>query len=145
MNATFYTSSPLPSSSSIAAPPIDGGSSGSNSAAGTAIGVILILAFLAVVGFIVYKKFLAKKTVIVSGINMTTPRMSRKGSYKGVVGSKPEYATGVGNAVDVKEEDEVVGEEEEEALDGEDDEDEGEEEEEEEEELPREERARRAV
>ena len=120
---------------------VDGGSSGSNSAAGTAIGVILILAFLAVVGFIVYKKYFAKKTVIVSGVDMTsTPRMSRKGSYKGVVGSKPEYP--VGSTVDEKDDDEVVGEEDEETLEGDEDEDEGEEEEME---VDRANRARRAV
>ena len=125
------TSSSMSSSSSTGLPPAPANSSGSNSAAGTAIGVILILAFLAVVGYIVYKKFIRKKEVFVSGINMTTPRMSRKGSYKGVVGSKPGYAPSAGADVNVKDDDEVVGEEDEEALEGEDEDEEVEEEEEE--------------
>ena len=90
-------------------------------------------------GYIVYKKFIVKKTVIVSGVNMTdTPRMSRKGSYKGVVGGSKRDVRG-GAGVDVEEEDEVLGEveddgEEETELgrrdDDEDDEEDGEEEEE---------------
>ena len=130
-----YNTGPSSSSYSVTTAPASG-SSGSNSAAGTAIGVIIIVAFLGVVGFLVYKKFIAKKTVIVSGIDMTTPRMSRKGSYKGVVGSKPDYVKQAGTAVDVNDDDEVVGEEEEEeeeeALEGEDDGDEEQAEEEEE-------------
>ena len=91
-------------------------------------------------GFIIYKKFITKKQVIVSGVNMTdTPRMSRKGSYKGVVGgSRAEVRQGGG--VDVEEDEEVLGEveedgEEETGLSRRDDEEEdGDEEEEEDEE-----------
>jgi len=140
-SSAFATSIPVLSSTGLIAPS-DDSSSGSNAAAGTAIAVILAIAFAAIAGYIVYKKFITKKTVIVSGVNMTdTPRMSRRGSYKGVVGGSKSEVRAAG--VDAEEEEEVLGEVEDDGdddtglsrRDDEDDDDEDEEEEEEEENL----------
>jgi hypothetical protein len=55
------------------------------------VGVVVLL----VLCFVVWKKFLARKRVTVSGQQLSgsnTPRMSRGGSYRGVVGSRVDYA-----------------------------------------------------
>ena len=56
--------------------------------------MLVAIVVLLVICFVVWKKFFARKLVTVSGqqLGSSTPRMSRGGSYRGVVGGRVDYA-----------------------------------------------------